>query len=225
VQLAPSGFRGIIGTSLAVDNISVGFSFVPAQTFSAALPLSVSSGTVNGAAVTGAGTLETTGSADVYSFTVPAGGLPLALSMRSCPEEDDYSPGTWTLRDASTQSVVRSGYGGCSYADFGTLAAGSYQLYVAANGMPGPYTLDILSPQSLAAALPLRTSANTMNGVSVPGASALESGASQDVYTFTVPVDGQLLNCSARRTARPWPTAAARTRTWARWRPADTSWC
>ncbi|MYS25068.1 MULTISPECIES: VWD domain-containing protein, partial [unclassified Streptomyces] len=307
VQLAPSGFRGIIGTSLAVDNIAVGVSLVPAQTFSAALPLSVSSGTVDGTNMTGAGTLETTGSADVYSFTVPTGGqrlnldlgscppegqsdgvhwtlqtsagrtaasgycdaaalglvaagqytltvrgpgvagsyalnleapqsfaatmplsvtantlngtattgagvfedgasqdiysftvptggLPLALSMRSCPASDNYSPGTWTLRDAATQTAVRSGYGGCSYADFGTLAAGSYQLDVAANGTPGPYTLDILSPQSFAATLPLTTSANTMNGISVPGASTFETGASQDIYTFTVPVGGQMLN-------------------------------
>ncbi|MDF9817202.1 VWD domain-containing protein [Streptomyces sp. SPB162] len=307
VQLTLSGFRGIIGTSLAVDNISVGASLVPAQTFSAALPLSVSSGTVNGTAVAGAGTLENTGSADVYSFTVPtggerlnlnlgscptagqsdgvhwtlqtsagrtaasgycdaaglgllaagqytlnvrgpgvvgsyslnleapqsfaatvplsvtannlngtattgagmfedgasqdvyafsvpAGGLPLALSMRSCPASDNYSPGTWTLRDTATQSLVRSGYGGCSYADFGTLPAGSYQLNVAANGTAGPYTLDLLPPQSFAATLPLTTSANTMNGVSVPGASTFETGASQDVYTFTVPVDGQTLN-------------------------------
>ncbi|NEA60455.1 hypothetical protein G3I60_41415 [Streptomyces sp. SID13666] len=307
VQLTLSGFRGIIGTSLAVDSISVGVSLVPAQTFSAALPLSVSSGTVNGTAVAGAGTLENTGSADVYSFTVPtggerlnlnlgscpaagqsagvrwtlqtsagrtaasgycdaaglgllaagqytltvrgpgvvgsyslnleapqsfaatvplsvtantlngtattgagmfedgasqdvyafsvpAGGLPLALSMRSCPVSDNYSPSAWTLRDAATQSVVRSGYGGCSYADFGTLPAGSYQLSVVANGAPGPYTLDLLSPQSFAATLPLSTSANTMNGVSVPGASTFETGASQDVYTFTVPVDGQPLN-------------------------------
>ncbi|MGW2836946.1 VWD domain-containing protein [Streptomyces sp. NPDC001493] len=307
VQLKPSGFRGIIGTSLAVDDISVSASLVPAQTFSAALPLSVSSGTVDGSTEAGAGKLENTGSADVYAFTVPAGGerlnldlrscpaagqsdgvrwtlrtsagrtaasgicddaalglvaageytltvrgpgvvgsyaldleapqsfattvplsvtentlngtgtvgagvfedgasqdsytftvpaggLPLALSLRSCPVSNTYSSGTWTLRDAATQSVVGSGYGGCSYGDFGTLAAGSYQLDVAANGTAGPYTLDLLSPQSFATALPLTARANTLNGASVPGAGAFETGASQDIYTFTVPDDGRVLN-------------------------------
>ncbi|WP_041540316.1 VWD domain-containing protein [Catenulispora acidiphila] len=307
VQLTPSGFRGIIGTSLAVDNISVGVTLVPAQTFAAALPLAVSAGTVDGAAAAGAGTLENTGSADVYSFTVPAGGqhlnlsigscpaegqsdgiswtlataaghttasgvcldrdlglvaagqytltvrgpglvgpytvnmeapqsftatLPLAVtantlngtattgagvfedgasqdmysftvptggkqlavSLRSCPASDNYSPGTWKLLDAATQTVVHSGYGGCSYADFGTLPAGSYTLLVAANGTPGPYTLDLLSPQSFTATLPLTTTANTINGTATPGASDFETGASQDTYTFTVPTDGQFLD-------------------------------
>ncbi|NUP53854.1 MAG: VWD domain-containing protein [Catenulispora sp.] len=307
VQLAPSGFRGIIGTSLAVDDISVGVGLVPAQTFTAALPLSVAAGTVDGVAAAGAGTLENTGSADVYSFTVPsggqrlnlalgscpaqgqsdgiqwklttsagrtaasgycdarslglvaagqytltvrgpgvvgsytlnleapqtfaaavplsvtantlngaattgagvfedgasqdvysftvpAGGQQLALSLRSCPSSDNYSPGSWTLVDAATQSVVHSGYGGCSYADWGTLPAGSYNLIVSANGTPGSYTLDVLAPQTFAVTLPLVATANTVNGVSVAGAGTFESGASQDVYTFTAPAGGQTLN-------------------------------
>ncbi|WP_344666421.1 VWD domain-containing protein [Catenulispora yoronensis] len=306
VQLTPSGFRGLIGTSLAVDNIAVGVTLVPAQTFAAALPLAVTAGTVDGTAAAGAGTLENTGSADVYSFTVPSGGLhlnlsmgscptasqadiswtlataagrttasggcyardlglvaagqytltvggpgvvgsytvnveapqsfaatvplsvtantvngtattgagvfedgasqdtysftvpaggaQLALSLRSCPASDNYSPGTWKLLDAATQTVVHAGYGGCSYSDFGTLPAGSYTLLVAANGTPGPYTLDLLSPQVFAVTLPLTTTANTLNGASTPGASYFETGASQDAYTFTVPSDGQFLN-------------------------------
>src|SRR6201999_4078271 len=105
VQLTPSGFRGLIGTSLAVDNIAVGVTLVPAQTFSTALPPAVSGGTINGTAVAGAGTLENTGSVDVYSFTVPAGGQRLNVNVDGCPASSMAGYVSWTLMTSAGRTV------------------------------------------------------------------------------------------------------------------------
>src|SRR5438093_10606447 len=48
--------------------------------------------------------------------------------------------------------------------------------------------------QSSPATTPLAVFAVPINGATVTGAGRFETGASQDVYTFTVPVGGQALN-------------------------------
>ena len=157
------------------------------QSFTATLPLAVTANTLNGTATTGAGCSRTAR----RRTCTPSPSRPAASSsrssLRSCPASDNYSPGTWKLLDAATQTMVHSGYERVLLR--GLRDAASQLLHAARRGQrhAGPYTLDLLSPQSFTATLPLTTTANTVNGTTTPGASDFETGASQDTYTFTVP--------------------------------------
>ncbi|HEY3871923.1 MAG TPA: VWD domain-containing protein [Actinocrinis sp.] len=193
VGFSPSGFRGIIGTSVAVDDITASVHLVPAQTFTASLPLSASSGTLDGAAATGAGDLEDIGSADVYSFTVPAGGTHLGVNLASCPADVGSDSLGWTLA-SSTGATVSSG--GCGGKNTNLVPAGTYTLTVAGGGVTGAYQLSVESPQVFAATLPLAVTANTVDGATASGAGDFEDSAAQDAYTFTVPAGGEDLALS-----------------------------
>src|SRR5581483_8820880 len=48
--------------------------------------------------------------------------------------------------------------------------------------------------QSFAVTVPLAVTGNTVNGTATTGAGNLETSASQDVYTFTLPAGGSALN-------------------------------
>ena len=196
VQMMPSGFRGLIGTSIAVDDIAVGVTLVPAQTFTAALPLTVSAGTVDGSAASGAGNLENVGSADVYSFTVPAGGQNLGIQVGSCPAVPAGSGVslTWTLATAGRTVAT----GGCGGASIGSVPEGSYTLTVGGPGVTGAYTVAMEASQQFTAAVPLTVTADTLNGTAASGAGRFEDGASQDSYSFTVPSGGLDLAVSLR---------------------------
>jgi hypothetical protein len=56
----------------------------PAQTFTGALPLTITDGRVNGVATAGAGRLETTASRDVFTFTGPSGGRRVGVGPSLC---------------------------------------------------------------------------------------------------------------------------------------------
>ena len=195
VQLAPSGFRGIIGSSLAVDSIAVHIATVAPETFAGSLPLSVSSGTVNGDSRAGAGNLETVGSVDTYTFTVPSGGQRLAAYATACPAESGDAHLTWRVANAAG-SVIASGE--CDGKSLGVVPAGSYTLTVAGPGVTGTYSVAVEAPQEFAAAIPLSAGNGTINGADVAGAGKFEDGASQDAYALTVPSGGQQLSISLR---------------------------
>jgi hypothetical protein len=208
VWLEPSGFRGIIGSSLAVDAIAVHVTAVAPQTFAGSLPLSVSSGTVNGSATAGAGNLETVGSVDSYAFAVPSGGQRLAVAATACPAASGPAHLTWRVTNA-TGSVIASGE--CDGKSIGVVPAGSYTLTVAGPGVTGGYAVAVEAPQTFAVTVPFSASNGTVNGANVAGAGTFENGASQDAYTLHVPSGGQQLSISLR----DCPTAGFWTRaTW-----------
>ena len=75
-----------------------------------------------------------------------------------------------------------------------------------ANGLAGPYTLNLFAPQTFSVTTPLTVGSGTVNGAAVAGAGTFETTASQDIYTFAVPTGGQTLNLygapARRRTTR-----------------------
>ncbi|GAA3265407.1 hypothetical protein GCM10020218_001290 [Dactylosporangium vinaceum] len=194
VQLAPSGFRGLIGSSMALDTITAHVTLVPAQTFAASLPLTVAPGTINGTTAAGAGSLETTGSADVYSFTVATAATHLGLAMSGCPTGSGPAP-SWRLQRANGSTIASGGCGGQSLA---ALDAGSYTLTVTGPGAIGTYSLSVEAPQTFAVSVPLTVAVNSVNGTATTGAGRFETAASQDAYTFTVPTGGRPLAVSLR---------------------------
>jgi hypothetical protein len=111
------------------------------QSFSVTTPLSVTAGTVNATATTGAGRFETAASQDIYAFTVPSGGQSLTATLGSCPTSSGSTDATWKVLN-STGATVKSGYCGTGTA-LGTLAAGTYQLVVNAAGLPGTYAVTL----------------------------------------------------------------------------------
>jgi len=190
VRLVPSGYRGVIGTSLAVNDITVGVTIVPVQTFVTSLPLMVSTNTVDGATVAGAGTLETTGSSDVYTFSIPSGGQRLAINTASCPVPGTGTGLQWTL---TTAIGTPASSGGCGGFDLGAVPAGDYDLTIVDPGGTGGYILDLESPHYFTATLPLAVATNQVNGTATPGAGTFQDGATQDGYNFTVPTGGEQL--------------------------------
>ncbi|HVQ91421.1 MAG TPA: VWD domain-containing protein [Mycobacteriales bacterium] len=163
----------------------------PSQVFTTAVPLTVASGTVNGATAAGAGSLETKASEDVYRFTVPAGGQVLNAAPGNCPT----SLLTWELVSEGTGASLAGGDGPCRFTALGTVPAGSYRLMVRPfGGQSGTYTFAIQPPQTFTTAVPLTVGNGTVNGATAAGAGNLETKASEDVYRFTVPAGGQVLN-------------------------------
>jgi hypothetical protein len=161
------------------------------QAFAATTPLAVTANTVNGTSATGAGRFETAASQDIYTFTVPAGGQALNLNVAACPTANYSTPLRWTLLDGAGDTVA-GGY--CNFYALGTIAAGDYRLVVSAGGLAGTYAVNLEAPQSFAATVPLTVGADTVNGATATGAGRFETAASQDIYTFTVPAGGQILN-------------------------------
>jgi hypothetical protein len=180
VELVPSGFRGLLNTSLGVDNVLMTLEAPPSEEFHVALPLSIPSDTA--LIGTGAGSLGTPGSEDAYFFelTQPA-PRGLLIDHAQCGVGLSY-----TLENVSTNTrVVRRTCG-----DYLTepLPQGNYVLRV--TGASGDYALKLMvapDPQSFAYAVGDAVS----NGVPGVGAGNLETIASKDVFTFTVPAGGQ----------------------------------
>ncbi|MDQ1294879.1 MAG: hypothetical protein QG608_2764, partial [Actinomycetota bacterium] len=117
VSLEPTGFRGLLGTSLAVDNLSVEISLVVPQNFTIGTTAMVS----DGVPAAGAGRIETRASHDIYSFTVPAGASEY-LDLRTCPRGLAYTVYT------AAKAKIRSGT--CTGAELTDLAAGTYTIDV-----------------------------------------------------------------------------------------------
>ena len=163
------------------------------QTFAAgsSFPISISPDTINGASVPGAGRFQDGGAQDIYTFSVPAGGLMLNLNVAGCQNSPNWE---WRILNSSGNQAYY-GYG-CATWNLGAVAAGNYSLVLDAYGSPGTYNLRLEVPQTFAAGstFPISIAPDTVNGASAPGAGRLETGASQDRYTFTVPTGGLTLN-------------------------------
>lgn len=179
VELRPSGFRGVLGTALGVDDISVSLTTPPSDEFSAALPFA----TTPAALGNGAGDLATPGSGDEYVFalnTPLARGL--ALDLDSCVEGLRY-----TIMRGSERIFSATG---CGAKVTPPLDAGSYALQV--TGAATQYTLQVraaASPQ----VFDYTIGASVTEGVPSPGAGFFEDAGAIDEYIFTVPSGGQLL--------------------------------
>src|SRR4029078_5017328 len=103
IGTVPAGNYQLLVTAGGVAGTYV-LALEAAQSFAVSLPLAVSANTVNGVTVTGAGRFETTGSQDVYTFTVPAGGLNLNLNAGACPTQTITYLG-WKLLNSAGATV------------------------------------------------------------------------------------------------------------------------
>ncbi len=135
----------------------------------------------NGVPVAGAGNVESPGAADVYQFTVPAGGMDLFVDLVQC------FGGIFTqVLNASGTPVNTNG---CNDR-FITLAQGDYTFKVYSDwGNYGAYSFklwEVPDPQSF----PYTIGDTVSNGVPAAGAGNTESPGAADVYQFTVPAGG-----------------------------------
>jgi hypothetical protein len=149
-----------------------------AQSFVLSLPKTVSDGDPQ----SGAGNLETTSSEDDYTFATTV-KTTVQLDLSECAS----SLGNlvyYKLTDTGDDHQVASNTLSCGYgAQLRDIPAGNYKLAIEAFGHKGSYQLqvDAVAPQTFASALPIEVS----DGVPSAGAGNLETGASEDVYTFT----------------------------------------
>ena len=157
-----------------------------AQSFALSLPKTVS----NGDPTTGAGNLETTSSEDDYTFAT-TGASTVTLELSECASTLG-SGVRYELIDTGDDHTIKTGTLSCGgyAAQLRNIIAGSYKLVVTNNGKKGTYELDIdaVEPQTFVSALPFAIS----DGVPSAGAGNLETGGSEDVYTFTTTATGNL---------------------------------
>lgn len=142
---------------------------VPPQTFDLTLPASVSLGVP----ASGAGSLETSASEDVYRFSVASAGA-LQLDLSTCASSLGGGE-DWRLMNAA--GAVEASGSGCSSVPIAGVAAGSYTLSVTRPGKTGSYRFKLLSAPPADAF-----------DVTLPASSLrddLETTASEDVYRFT----------------------------------------
>ncbi|GAA3319008.1 VWD domain-containing protein [Arthrobacter ramosus] len=205
VALAAGDYRLEMGTDISRNSYgtySLAAFFVPdPQTFVLPLDGSLVSDGVPG---TGAGNLETKASKDAYTFTVPDGGKTLFLDFRSCisNNENGYLNGlTWQVTSVASGAKVAGDYCGSGNKTV-ALAAGDYKLEMGTDvsrNSYGTYSLAaffVPDPQTFT--LPLDGSV-VSDGVPASGAGNLETKASKDFYTFTVPAGGKTLYLDLNR--------------------------
>ena len=143
----------------------------------------------NGAPAAGAGNLETKASKDIYTFTVPAGGQSIYVGWSGSPNNSGLA--NWQIvNDTTGARITSSIYASDKQVD--NLPAGTYRLEVSPfTGQTGPYGLQVFpvpAPQTFAVGA---ASFTVTNGAPAAGAGNLETKASKDIYTFTVPAGGQ----------------------------------
>jgi hypothetical protein len=183
LQFQPKNFRGVLNTSLGVDNVELTLSVPEADTFNVSLPLVVPSeqaGTADGA-----GVLETNGGQDEYTFDLDT-PTPLVLAQTTC-----LAQMTYTLVETTTQFRTPLARESCRSASTEELPAGTYRLE-ATGSKAGSYAFELRAlpaPQTFAYTLGQTVS----DGVPAPGAGNLEQVGSEDHYTFTVPTGGRQL--------------------------------
>jgi hypothetical protein len=183
IELRPSNFRGLLNTSLGVDDIVLDLDTPPADEFDVALSATIPGPGASQAA--GAGRLETPGSEDVYNFTLTDDaerGLVI--------DHSDCVPGlVYTLEDVTAGTTIQR-FSTCLDKSTDPLPAGDYALTV--TGTAASYVLELLvSPEPETFTYEVGTSVS--DGVPAAGAGNLETVASQDVYDFTVPAGGLTL--------------------------------
>jgi N-acetylglucosamine-6-sulfatase len=145
------------------------------QSFTTALGATVSAG----APAAGAGSIETAGAQDVYSFTVPSGGASVILRVLSNSCNCDWSlraAGGPPIFDRSPMTATRVG-----------LSAGTYALRVSGRGAAvGTYAF-ASSAAPAAQDFTIAIGDSVSPGTPGPGAGNLETPGSMDVYSFDAP--------------------------------------
>ncbi len=186
VKLQTHNFHGLTGTSLGVDNIDVTLDAAPAQIFAASLPLSIASGSLGA----GSGVLETPGAGDFYDFQLTEQQAAKGLVL-----ESECSTAGWVkLRDLASGRILSPEFTSCSSARYSGLTDGPFRLEVISNGAAGAYHASVFvqpDAESFDYSLGHKVEPGKIGGVDVVGAGKLETSASKDVYTFTVPEGGQ----------------------------------
>ncbi|MGH8894918.1 MAG: hypothetical protein ACRDWY_16695, partial [Actinomycetes bacterium] len=139
VELRPQNFRGVLDTSLGVDDIGLTLHAPPPQHFAVDLPASVpgASGTSTDPAA-GAGNLETPGAEDAYQFTLD-GAEPTDLYVaRSCSDGIKSA-----LRNENTGTEIVPVADDCSHQRFDAVPPGDYELQIQSLGSATHYTLAV----------------------------------------------------------------------------------
>ena len=178
LQFTPKYFRGVLDTSLGVDNIDLTLSIPAANSFDVTLPLTVPSSQAPTAQ--GAGVIEVAGGQDAYQFSLDAPAR-IAVQAASCTA-------------VPTVSVLNTGTGtrtpllsSCGNALSPELPAGSYRLEFYARSASS-YTLSLyLKPDAQSFDLGTVTDPVTISdGAPAAGAGNLETGLSRDDYSFAL---------------------------------------
>ncbi|HST48548.1 VWD domain-containing protein [Jatrophihabitans sp.] len=185
LEFVPKYFRGVLNTSLGIDNIKMTLEVPPANTFDVALPLTVPS--VQAAIEQGAGTLETAGAQDEYRFSLAAPAA-LAFDAQAC-----LSALSAVLTETTTgvRTTLTTSCG-----DFTTavVPAGSYRVEVQA-AQTGNYSFALFvkpDPQVFDLGALGSSAVPVSDGVPASGAGRLETKASEDDYRFGLPAAGSV---------------------------------
>jgi hypothetical protein len=135
-----------------------------------------------GAPAPGAGSLETPGAVDIYSFTAAPGTQVFfnEVGTTSCNI-------SWTLKDSSNATIFSQQLGQCG-PDPGTLIldGGAYTLRVEdpSGNSTAQYTFILVTPASYQF-FDLDLTLLAANGIPAPGAGNLEKFGAVDIYTFS----------------------------------------
>ena len=163
---------------------------VPIEDFELALATTVADGTP----APGAGNLESVLAVDRYSLELDA-PAPLYVDFLTCTDSGQLA---WKLTQQpgseDTEPPVTEDGRGCADIQTPTLPAGSYQFEIrSTDDARGPYSFQAwpvpLPPQTWTTTLPLLIGPDSVNNEPTEGAGRLETKASVDTYSFTVPDD------------------------------------
>jgi hypothetical protein len=184
VRIRPVGFKSVLNTSLAINQLDLSLVAPPAQTFDVPLPSVVS----DGVPAVGAGHLETAGAEDDYLLTINgAEGTDSLLVETGCQRQihtELYGPDGTLVEPADRW---------CQHRLYEGLPNGLYRFSVTGAGSAGAYSLQFLNKpvaQSFDYAVGQKVEDGKISGVAVLGAGRLETSASEDVYRFVVPEGG-----------------------------------
>jgi hypothetical protein len=179
IEFFPSFFRGVLNTSLGIDNIKMTLEVPAANTFDVSLPLIVPSD--QAATAQGAGALETAGAQDEYRFDLAAPAV-LVFDLRTCLSD------LAAVLVNTTTGVRTSLTSSCQDAVTPVMPAGAYRLDVQASKL-GSYTFDLFvkpDPQVFDLGQLGSSTVSVSNGAPATGAGNLETKASEDDYRFTL---------------------------------------
>lgn len=177
VDMKPTGFRGVQGTALGVDNIEFTLDAPAPTVTTASLPLSVEPGTSGG-------NFTSPGATDHYVFDVAEGDR-LTFTSNSCTATAGF-----TLVEAATGEELFEQSHCYGSTTTGDLAAGQYELRVSpwrSYGEPraGDYGFEMFTVPD-AQSFAYTPGDVVEDGAPASGAGNLETVSSVDRYTFTL---------------------------------------
>ncbi len=185
VRVKPVGFKSVLDTSLAINQLDLSLETPPAQSFDVALPGVVS----DGVPAAGAGHLETAGGEDDYFVTVNgAAGTDNLLVETGCQNQ------IHTALYGPDGALVEPADRWCQHRLYEGLPNGLYRFSVTGTGSAATYSLQFLNKpvaQSFGYAVGQKVEDGLVGGSAAVGAGRMETSASEDVYSFVVPDGGQ----------------------------------